>query len=85
MSQSWANAIEFLKMIKAGTRSTEAEEQSKKMEIAMQMAYCKQKKDVKGLKKLLSKYNDLLSEDSKEKVEKIITQMLHEIESKDRK
>ena len=76
------NAREFLAAIKGGIRSAEAEEESMKMEIAMRLAYFKQKKDVEGLVNLLSEYENVLSGKFREKFENVVKKVIHEIESK---
>lgn len=82
-----SKAEEFLEAIKSGVRSPEAEELSKKAEIAAkiatQIALLKQKKDVEGLEKLFLEYKDTLSEEFKQKLEIVVKQALQDIESKD--
>jgi hypothetical protein len=49
----------------------------------MQIAFLKRKKDAEGLLKLLSEYKDKSSGEFKEKLEIVVMQVLHDIESKD--
>jgi hypothetical protein len=76
-------ATEFLDAIKGGVRSAVAEEQSKIMEFAMEIAHLKLNRDAEGLVRLLSDYKDTLSGEFKEKLEKVVNVALHDIEAKD--